>query len=77
MSQNGKPIAFHSRKMNRAQQNYAVTEKELLLSIIATVKEFRNILLGQQITVFNDHIGTPAQACRILSRLVGLTSVVT
>jgi hypothetical protein len=54
MSQNGKPIAFHSRKMNRAQQNYAVTEKELL-SIVATLKEFRNILLGQQITVFTDH----------------------
>jgi hypothetical protein len=40
--------------MNKAQQNYAVTEKELL-SIVATLKEFRNILLGQQITVFADH----------------------
>jgi hypothetical protein len=54
MSQNGKPIAFCSRKMNSAQQNYTVTEKELL-SIVATLKEFRNILLGQQITVFADH----------------------
>jgi hypothetical protein len=54
ISQNGKPIAFYSRKMNSAQQNYAVTEKELL-SIVATLKEFRNILLGQQITVFTDH----------------------
>jgi hypothetical protein len=54
MSQNGKPIAFHSKKMNSAQQNYAVTKKELL-SIVATLKEFRNILLGQQITVFTDH----------------------
>jgi hypothetical protein len=45
-SQNGKPIAFCSRKMSSAQQNHTVTKKELL-SIVATLKEFRNILLGQ------------------------------
>jgi hypothetical protein len=53
-SQNGKPIAFCSSKMNRAQQNCTATEKELL-SMVATLKEFRNILLGQQTTVFADH----------------------
>ena len=54
VSQNGKPIAFYSRKMNIAQQNYTTTEKELL-SIVETLKEFRNILLGHQITVYTDH----------------------
>ena len=40
--------------MNIAQQNYTTTDKELL-SVVATLKEFRNILLGNQITVYTDH----------------------
>ena len=54
ISQKGKPIAFYSRKMNIPQQNYTTTEKELL-SIVAYLKEFRNILLGNQITVYTDN----------------------
>ena len=53
-SQKGKPIAFFSRNMNSAQQNYTTTEKELL-SKVETIKEFLNILLGHQITVYTDH----------------------
>ena len=54
ISQKGKPIALYYRKLNSAQQNYTTTEKELLY-IVETLKEFCNILLGHQITVYTDH----------------------
>ena len=54
ISQEKKPIAFFSRKLNSAQKNYTTTEKELL-SIVETLKEFRNILFGYPIQVFSDH----------------------
>ena len=48
--QNGKPITFYRRKLNPVQTRYTTTERELL-SIVEVLKEFRNILLGQQIMV--------------------------
>ena len=54
ISQGGKPVAFYSRKLQPAQTRYTTTERELL-SIVETLKEFRNILLGQQIKVHTDH----------------------
>ena len=54
ISQDNKPIAFYSRKLNPAQMRYTTTERELL-SIVETLKEFRNILLGQRIKVYTDH----------------------
>jgi hypothetical protein len=55
ISQGGRPVAFYSRKLNPAQQRYTTTERELL-SIVETLKEFRNILLGQQVVVHTDHL---------------------
>ena len=40
ISQKGKPIALYSLKMNGVQQKYIKTKKELL-SIVASLKEFR------------------------------------
>jgi hypothetical protein len=48
ISQGGKPEAFYSPKLQPAQTCYTTTERKLLL-IVETLKEFRNILLGQKI----------------------------
>jgi hypothetical protein len=47
-------VAFYSRKLQSAQTRYTTTEREML-SIVETLKDLRNILLGQQIKVHTDH----------------------
>ena len=54
ISQEGKPVAWYSRKLNDAQTRYTTTERELL-SIIEILKEFKTILLGHNIRVYTDH----------------------
>jgi hypothetical protein len=53
--QEGKPLAFYCRKLNSTQTCYTTGEQELL-SIVETLKEFRDILLGQQVIVHTDHL---------------------
>jgi hypothetical protein len=65
ISQNGKPIAFYSRKLTPAQKRYTTTERELL-SIVETLKEGqlgfgRDMIFNVQHTANWEYISTRKQ----------------
>jgi len=55
LMQEGKPLAFFSRKLTGAQKNYSVGEKEML-SIVETLREFHSMLLGYPVNIHTDHL---------------------
>jgi hypothetical protein len=66
IAQDNKLIAFFSRKLSKMQQKYSATEIELL-AIVETLKEFKEMLWGQDIIDFTDHKN-------LTSNALGLTS---
>jgi hypothetical protein len=52
--QDGRPVAFESRKLSPAEQNYNVTEQEML-GVIHALKTWRCYLEGSVFTVVTDH----------------------
>ena len=54
IKQDGKPIAYFSKKLHGAQLNYTVVEKEML-AIVMVLNEYRSLLYGCDIHIYTDH----------------------
>ena len=47
-------MAFYSRRLNSAEENYSATDRELL-AIIASLKHFCHYMSGLDFMVLTDH----------------------
>ena len=49
-----RPICYASKTLNKAQENYTTTKKELL-TIVYSYDNFRPYILGSKVTLYTDH----------------------
>ena len=53
-SQEGKPIAYFSEKLNDAKKKYSIYNQEFY-AIVHTLKKWRNYLLPKEFVLYTDH----------------------
>ena len=53
--QEGRPLGFYTQKLNSAQRNYTVSERELL-GIVEGLKAFEGMIRGMNLTVHINHL---------------------
>ena len=54
LQQEGRPVAYGSRKLRKSELNWAPIEKEMLAIVFSTQK-FREYILGKPVVVQTDH----------------------
>eukprot|EP00573_Skeletonema_grethae_P000322 CAMPEP_0201689056 /NCGR_PEP_ID=MMETSP0578-20130828/2716_1 /ASSEMBLY_ACC=CAM_ASM_000663 /TAXON_ID=267565 /ORGANISM="Skeletonema grethea, Strain CCMP 1804" /LENGTH=792 /DNA_ID=CAMNT_0048173573 /DNA_START=167 /DNA_END=2545 /DNA_ORIENTATION=+ len=52
--QEGRPVAYYSKRLTGPQTRYSAMEKEML-ALVATLQEYRSMLFGAKIKLFTDH----------------------
>lgn len=63
LSQEGRPVAYFSEKLNEARQKYSTYDKEFY-ALVQVLKYWRHYLLPKEFMVFTDH-----QALNFISTL--------